>query len=120
VKAVDDPLSRNEDPIEAVELEGAADWRIKKLGENPSDHESAEGAKLLQKLANDLRALTSSPAYREYQAICGWLDEFDGMAELAEHAHDYRVRIGIDQFPANGEEYLRVLIGLAKDTFGAP
>jgi len=117
---VNDPFSRNEDPMEAVELERTADWRIKKLGENPSDRESAEAAKLLQKLADDLRRLCGSPTYKEYQAICGWLDEFDGMAELAEYAHDYRVRIGVDKFPANGEEYLRVLIGFAKDTFGAP
>ena len=42
------------------------------------------------------------------------------MAELAEYARDYRTRVDIDQFPADGEEYLRVLIGFAKDTFGAP
>jgi len=105
---------------EAVELERTADWRIKKLGENPGDTDSARAAKLLQKLADDLRALRRSSAYREYQAICGWLDEFDGMAELNEYAQDYRARIGIDKFPADGEEYLRVLIGFAKDTFGAP
>jgi hypothetical protein len=105
---------------EAVELERTVDWRIKKLGENPDDADSARAAELLQKLADDLRALTRSPAYREYQAICGWLDEFDGMAELNEYAQDYRTRIGIDKFPADGEEYLRVLIGFAKDTFGAP
>jgi hypothetical protein len=109
-----------EDPLEAVELERAADWRIKKLGEDPSDQQSATAAKLLQKLADDLRALSGSGAYKEYQAICGWLDEFDGMAELSEYAHDYRMRIGVDRFPANGEEYLRVLIGFARDTFGAP
>ena len=105
---------------EVVELERTADWRIRKLGENPADAESATAAKLLQKLADDLRALAGSPAYREYQAICGWLDEFDGMAELGEYAHDYRIRVGADKFPADGEEYLRVLIGFAKDTFGAP
>jgi hypothetical protein len=110
----------NADLPEAIELERMADWRIKKLGEAPSDHESAEAAKLLQKLADDLRRLCGSPIYKEYQAICGWLDEFDGMAEVAEYAHDYRGRIGIDKFPENGEEYLRVLIGFAKDTFGAP
>lgn len=109
-----------EDPLEAVELERAADWRIKKLGENPDDRQSEEAAKLLQKLADDLRALSGSAPYKEYQAICGWLDEFDGMAELNEYAHDYRMRIGVDRFPANGEAYLRVLIGFAKDTFGAP
>src|SRR5580704_11848751 len=108
------------DPLEAIALERAADWRIKKLGENPIDRQSEEAAKLLQKLADDLRALAGAPIYREYQAICGWLDEFDGMAELSEYAHDYRARIGIDQFPTDGEAYLRVLIGFAKDTFGAP
>jgi len=28
------------DPIEAIELERAADWRIKKLGEDPSDRQT--------------------------------------------------------------------------------
>jgi hypothetical protein len=104
---------------EAIELERTADWRIKKLGEDPADEVSAGAARLLQKLADDLRALAGSPAFREYQAICGWLDEFDGMAELSEYAHDYRLRIGVDHFPADGEAYLRVLIGFARDTFGA-
>ena len=108
------------DPWEAIELERAADWRIKRLGENPSDQQSEQAAKLLQKLADDVRELNESPTYREYRAICGWLDEFDGMAELQEYAQDYRARIGVDKFPADGEEYLRVLIGFAKDTFGAP
>ena len=90
------------------------------MAKTPDDSESAAAAKLLQKLADDLRALAGSPAYREYQAICGWLDEFDGMAEFAEYAHDYRLRIGADKFPANGEAYLRVLIGFARDTFGSP
>ena len=110
----------NADLPEAVELERTADWRIRKLGENPADMKSAAAAKLLQKLADDLRNLVASPIYREYQAICGWLDEFDGMAELNEYAHDYRMRIGADRFPATGEEYLRVLIGFARDAFGAP
>jgi hypothetical protein len=107
------------DPVEIVELERMADWRIKKLGENPSDAESAAAAKLLQKLADDLRHLGCSPVYAEYRAICGWLDEYEGAADLAERAHEYRTRIGIDEFPASGEDYLRVLTGFAKDTFGA-
>jgi hypothetical protein len=109
-----------DDLPEAVELERAADWRIRKLGDNPGDAESDAAARLLQKLADDLRALAGSPAYQEYQAICGWLDEFDGMAELAEYAQDYRSRIGVDRFPADGGDYLRVLIGFARETFGAP
>ena len=104
---------------EVIELERVADWRIKKLGENPGDAESARAAKLLQKLADELRAIGDSSAYKEFQAICGWFDEFDGMIELNDYAHDYRMRIGVDQFPASGDEYLRVLIGFAKDTFGS-
>ena len=106
--------------VTTMELERAADWRIKKLEENPADPHSASAAALLQKLADELRTLQGSPVYREYQAICGWLDEFDGMAELNEYAHAYRMRIGVEHFPADGDEYLRVLIGFAKDTFGAP
>jgi hypothetical protein len=105
---------------EAIELERTADWRIRKLGENPADAHSAAAATLLQQLAGEVRALAGSAAYREYQAICGWLDEFDGMAELGAYAQDYRARIGVDKFPASGEEYLRVLIGFARDAFGAP
>jgi hypothetical protein len=112
-------MSEN-DPLEAVDLERAADWRVKKLGEDPSDRQSADAAALLQRLADELRGRAGSPIYREYQAIRGWLDEFDGMAELAEYAHDYRLRIGVDHFPAGGEDYLRVLIGFAKATFGTP
>jgi hypothetical protein len=44
-------------PIEAEELERAADWHIRKLGENPADTQSAAAAKLLQKLAKEAREL---------------------------------------------------------------
>jgi hypothetical protein len=107
------------DPIEAIELERAADWRIRKLGENPADAESAVAAKLLQKLADDLRRAPRSAAYAEYQAIINWLGEFDVMEEFAERALDYRMRIGTTEFPEDGDAYLRALIGIAKDTAGA-
>jgi hypothetical protein len=107
-----------DDPEEAVELERIADWRIKKLGEDSSDTVSATAAKLLQKLADELRALTGSPAYAEYRAICGWLDEYDGREDFAERAHGYRLGIGVEHFPASGEEYLRTLTGFARETFG--
>jgi hypothetical protein len=61
----DDAEAAVTDLPEALELERTADWRIKKLGENPDDAESARAAELLQKLADDLRALADSPAYRE-------------------------------------------------------
>lgn len=106
------------DPEEAAELERVADWRIKKLGENPSDADSEPAAKLLQKLADEVRGLVAAPVYAEYRAICGWLDEYDGMADFAERAHAYRVGIGVTHFPASGEEYLRTLTRFAKETFG--
>ena len=106
------------DPIEATELERVADWRIRKLGENPADRESEAAAKLLQKLADDVRRLHGSPIYVEYLAILNWLGEFDVTEDFAARAHDYRTRIGVENFPQDGEDYLRVLVALAKDTAG--
>lgn len=108
-----------DDPEEAQELERVADWRIKKLGKDSLDAESAEAVKLLQKLADEVRELTESPVYAEYRAICGWLDEYDGMADFAERANVYRRGIGVADFPAGGEDYLRTLTRFAKETFGA-
>lgn len=107
------------DPTETVELERAADWRIRKLGDNPADRQSAEAAKLLARLADDMRRLRGSPAHTEYLAILNWLGEFDVMEDFAERANDYRARIGVDHFPRDGEAYLRALVALAKDTAGA-
>jgi hypothetical protein len=109
----------SDDSIEAAELERVADWRIRKLGENPADQESEAAARLLQKLAEDMRRLRGSPAYVEYLAILNWLGEFDVMEDFAERAHDYRASIGVQHFPQDAEAYLRALIALAKDTAGA-
>ena len=104
---------------EAAELERAADWRIRKVGEDPADQASARAATLLQKLADDLRRLQGSPAFTEYSAILNWRGEFDVTEEFAESVHEYRGRIGIEHFPSNGEAYLRTLIALAKNIAGA-
>src|SRR5262249_46293205 len=109
----------DDDPAEAVELERAADWRIRKFGADSSDRASESAAKLLQKLADEVRGLVGSPVFTEYRAICHWLDEYDGMEDFAERAHAYRVGIGVEHAPESGEAYLRVLIGFAKETFGA-
>ena len=107
-----------DDSIEAAELERAADWRIRKLGEDPADAQSAAAAELLQKLAHEVRGLRGSPASIEYLAILNWLGEFDVMDEFAERATAYRSRIGIEHFPESGEAYLRALIALAKEAAG--
>lgn len=106
------------EPIEAAELERAADWRIKQFGENPADRRSAAAAKLLSKLAEDVRRLPGSPAYTEYLAILNWLGEFDVIEDFAGRANAYRAGIGVEHFPQNGDAYLRALIALAKDTAG--
>lgn len=107
------------DPIEAIELERAADWRIKKLGENPAETGHQIAADLLQRLADEVRAMRGGPVYTEYLAILNWLGEFDVGEEFAERAFEYRMRIGVEHFPENGEAYLRALIALAKETAGA-
>jgi len=105
-------------PIEAEELERAADWRIRRLGENPADTQSALAATLLQLLAEEVRAMRGSPAYTEYLAILNWLGEFDVIEEFAERADAFRSRIGVEHFPENAEAYLQALIALAKETAG--
>ena len=46
-----------EDIPEVIELERAADWRLRKVDANPSDEQSAKAARQLQKLADDLRRI---------------------------------------------------------------
>ncbi len=105
-------------PGEVAELEQAADWRIKKLGADPADRQSAAAAELLQKLASDVRGLIGSPVHTEYVAVLNWLGEFDVMDEFMQRAHEYRAAIGATAFPRSGEDYLRTLIDIAKDTAG--
>ncbi len=108
------------DPQEVADLEAAAEWRLRKVDANPEDRQSAAAAQRLQQLAGDLRHLQASPLYREYGAICNWLAESDDISDFAQLAHDYRLRIGTDVFPETGEDYLRALLELARQTFGMP
>lgn len=105
---------------EAKDLERAAEWRLRCVDKDPNDTASAGAAALLQQLADELRTLQDSAVFREYGAICNWLAESDDISDFAERAHEYRLRIGIDVFPQSGEEYMKVLLGLAKQAFGAP
>jgi hypothetical protein len=108
----------HEDLFEVEQLQRAAEWRLRKVDEDPGDEKSAAAALQLEKLAQDVRILRGSPLFQEYLAICNWLGESDGITDLMELANDYRSRIGFDRHPENGEAYLRALIDLAKETFG--
>jgi hypothetical protein len=105
---------------EVADLEAAAEWRLRKVDANPDDKQSAAAAQRLLRLAEDLRQLQASPLYREYGAICNWLAESDDIGDLAMLAHDYRLNIGVGAFPETGEDYLRALLQIARQTFGAP
>ncbi len=104
---------------EAEELERAAEWRMRKVDADPSDAISREAAVLLEKLARDVRLLPGGDVFREYTAICNWLGESDGIVDFMDMANDYRARIGVDKWPEDGVAYLRALIDLARQTFGA-
>jgi hypothetical protein len=107
-------------PPEVVELEAAADWRLRMVDADPDDSQSAAAAERLQRLADDLRRYRATSLHAELGAICNWLAESDDITDFAQLAHDYRRRIGIDAFPDTGEDYLRALLDIARQTFGTP
>jgi LPS O-antigen subunit length determinant protein (WzzB/FepE family) len=108
------------DPPEVEDLERAAAWRLRKLDADPADRQSAAAAQRLQRLADELRQMQASPLYREFSAICNWLAESEDITDFAQLAHEYRLRIGVDVFPETGEDYLRALLEIARQTFGSP
>ena len=112
---------------EAMELERAAEWRLRLVDARPDDTRSAAAARQLQKLADDLRAMQrrlreegtqAAPLLHEYRCICNWLSESDDLSDLAFLAHEYRTAIGFGHSADTGEDYLRALIALANKTFG--
>jgi len=108
------------DPPEVESLERAAEQCLRRVDRDPGDRQSAEAAARLQKLADDVRGLQAGSLWREYMAINNWLAESDDLADFVYLAHEYRMRIGVDVWPATGEDYLRDLLALAKQTFGIP
>ena len=110
----------DDDPPEVQDLAAAAEWRMRKVDADPADRQSREAAVVLTVLAEQVRGLQHSDLFKEFRAICGWLDEFDGMADFAPRAHEYRTSIGLTREVPSGEAYLRTLIALAKDSFGTP
>ena len=87
-------------------------------GSTPSRSSACEGscaARELQALADRLRHLGDSPLLRELHALCGWLDESDNITDFSLRAHEFRIRIGIDRHVETADDYLRILIELAKE-----
>jgi hypothetical protein len=107
-----------EDIPEVIELERAADWRLRKVDANPSDEQSAKAARQLQKLADDLRRGANAKLLEEYRCVCNWLSESDGISDFVLRAQDYREMIAFGEWAETGDDYLRALIGMAQKTFG--
>jgi hypothetical protein len=112
-------MTDDDDLSEVEELQRTAEWRLRLVDADPADTASEAAAALLERLAADVRRLRGAPLFREYLAICNWLGESDGIADFAVLASDYRRRIGVDRWPADGEAYLRALVDLAKQASGA-
>lgn len=103
-----------DDPPEIEELERSAAWRLRLVDADPSDTASATAAALLEALAADLRRNAYAELWMELRSIGNWLGESDAISDYAELAADYRVRIGISAYPANGPDYLLGLLAIAR------
>jgi hypothetical protein len=102
------------EPPEIEELERAAEWRLRLVDADPTDQVSAKAAALLQRLADDLRRNDYTPLWTELRSIGNWLAESDAISDHADLAFDYRARIGVSDYPADGADYLRGLLAIAQ------
>jgi hypothetical protein len=105
----------DDDPPEVAELEAVAEWRLRQVDADPTDAQGAAAARQLQGLADELRRQRRSPLLGELHALCGWLGESDNITDYSLRAHELRRRIGVDREVASAEDYVRLLIELAKD-----
>ena len=108
-------MTADDDPPEVAELEAAAEWRLRQVDADPGDAQSAGAARQLRALADELRGMGGSPLMGELHALCGWLGESDNITDYAMRAHELRTRIGFGGQVGSAEEYIRMLIELAKE-----
>jgi hypothetical protein len=106
-------IEPNSCAIEAEELRREANWRQQQAEEYPDDPKSATAAELLAKLALEVEQLHGAEIEQEFidlqrQAI----DATDGLAPYSRILSEYRSRVGVDQMPQTGKQYLLALMGL--------
>ena len=107
------PIEPNSCAFEAEELRREADWRRQEAEEHPGDPKNATAAELLGKLADEVEQFAGTEIEREFadlqrQAI----DVTNGLASYNRILSEYRSRVGFDQTPQTGKEYLISLMGL--------
>jgi hypothetical protein len=99
---------------EIEELERTAEWRLRCVDADAGDTASAAIALVLQRLADDLRCNDYAPLWTELQSIGNWLGESGAISDYSDLAAEYRARIGVSDHPANGSDYLRGLLAIAR------
>jgi hypothetical protein len=102
------------EPPEVEELERTAAWRLRLVDADPADTASAGAARLLERLAGDLRQNDHAKLWAELRSIGNWLGESDAISDYADLAADYRTRIGVAEHPADGAAYLMGLLAIAR------
>jgi hypothetical protein len=102
------------EPPEIEELERTAAWRLRLVDVDPGDTASADAARLLERLAAELRQNDYATLWTELRSICNWLGESDAISDYADVAADYRARIGATEHPADGAAYLLGLLAIAR------
>ncbi|WP_428485428.1 hypothetical protein [Rhodopila sp.] len=100
------------DPSEVEELERTACWHLRLHDVDSGNHSRA--AARLDVLVEDLRRNDYTPLWVELRAIGNWLAESDMISDYAELAFEYRSRIGLSEMPADGADYLRSLLEIAR------
>jgi hypothetical protein len=102
------------EPPEIEELERTAEWRLRCVDADPGDTTSATAVILLQHLADDLRRKDYAAHWMELRAITNWLAESDAISDYADLALSYRTRIGVQEHPTDGADYLGALLAIAQ------
>jgi hypothetical protein len=107
-----------EDLPEVSELERTAEWRLRLVDADPADKVSADAARMLERLAEDLRRNDHAALWTELRSIGNWLGESDAISDFAELAADYRAGVGVSVHPADGADYLRGLLAIGRGLIG--
>jgi hypothetical protein len=102
------------EPPEVEELEQTAAWRLRLVDADPGDTASVGAARLLERLAADLRRNGHATLWTELRSIGNWLAESDVISDYIGLAADYRARIGPIEHPADGAAYLMGLLAIAR------
>jgi hypothetical protein len=107
-------MNGNTERPEIEELEWTAEWRLRLVDADPTDSGSAAAARLLEKLADDLRRDDYAALWMELRSIGNWLAESDAISDFSELAADYRRRIGVSEHPPDGAAYIAELLAIAR------